>query len=90
MRFNEDQFLHRLPSGADNSKICRLTLWDGTSTVMWAGNSQLTIREALGSLCERKGVPLSAIDVYYHNEDRALALDQEVSVLGNLFLAYYE
>nr|XP_039274177.1 regulator of G-protein signaling 12-like [Styela clava] len=68
--------------GVDASLICRLVLWDGSSTVLYAEAGKATIREALTALCERRGVPLSAVDIYYQNEDRALALDQDISVLA--------
>lgn len=80
---NETDSQIQVPTEADMSKICRLFLWDGTSTVMYAAG-ETTIREALGILCERRGVGLSAVDVFYAGEDRPLSLDQDICVLGKI------
>ena len=53
-----------VPDFPDPSRLCHVTLWDDTSTVIYAKQSGVTtVAEALEKLCERRGARLSAIEV---------------------------
>ncbi|XP_019644398.1 PREDICTED: regulator of G-protein signaling loco-like isoform X2 [Branchiostoma belcheri] len=63
-------------------KFCRVLLPDGSSTVIYAKPGQ-TIRSALSKLCERRQLPMAAVEVYHLADDKPVDLEQDVSVLGS-------
>nr|CAB3265553.1 regulator of G-protein signaling 12 [Phallusia mammillata] len=87
-----------VPDFPDASRVCHVTLWDNTTTVIYAKKSGVTtVAEALDNLCERRGVKLSAVEVFMFDDDdrsssasggsgrpkRPLSLDLDVSVLAS-------
>lgn len=77
---SEEDFLSSL--SLSGSQACKLVFWDGSTDVVPVEEGKATIRQSLEGLCQKRNAPLSAIDIYYQNEDRALALDQNISVLA--------
>eukprot|EP00058_Branchiostoma_floridae_P023563 XP_002609053.1 hypothetical protein BRAFLDRAFT_84869 [Branchiostoma floridae] len=63
-------------------KFCRVLLPDGSSTVIYAKPGQ-TIRSALSKLCERRQLPMAAVEVYHLADDKPVDLEQDVSILGS-------
>lgn len=61
---------------------CKLLFWDGSSSIIPVEEGKMSIREALDEICDRRNIPVSAVDIYYQNEDRALSLDQDIAVLA--------
>ncbi|XP_076805564.1 regulator of G-protein signaling 12-like [Clavelina lepadiformis] len=82
-----------IPDFPDPSRVCRVTLWDNTSTVLYAKRSGSTsVADALETLCQNRGVRLSAVDVYLvddyaaqgeGHQRRPLSLDLDVSILAS-------
>ena len=80
--------------GADTSRLCHVTLWDNSTAILFAKKSEGgTIRDALGELCERRGIQLSKVEVFhlgdYKERDmklkRPISLDLDLSLLGEYF-----
>lgn len=61
---------------------CKLMFWDGSSSIIPVEEGKMSIREALDDICDKRNTSVSAVDVYYQDENRALALDQDIAVLA--------
>uniref|UniRef100_A0A7M4F7D0 Regulator of G-protein signaling 14 n=1 Tax=Crocodylus porosus TaxID=8502 RepID=A0A7M4F7D0_CROPO len=69
--------------GAEPMKYCCVYLPDGTASLA-AVRPGLSVRDMLAGICEKRGFHLPDIKVYLvGNEQKALALDQESSVLSD-------
>lgn len=78
-RSDEDALSYRRLSDVPS---CKLLFWDGSSSIIPVAEGKMSIREALDDVCDKRNIPVSAVDIYYQNEDRALALDQDIAVLA--------
>nr|XP_009860293.2 regulator of G-protein signaling 12 isoform X1 [Ciona intestinalis] len=82
--------LHSItPDFPDSSRVCHVTLWDGSTTVLYAKKpGSTTIEEVIGNMSERRGVRLRALDVFLVEDGddgrkrRPMMLDLDVSVLA--------
>ncbi|XP_061412588.1 regulator of G-protein signaling 12-like isoform X2 [Lethenteron reissneri] len=61
--------------------LCRVLLPDGSSAVITV-SAELSVREALRPLCDKRGLAVVALDVFLVNGDR-LVLEQESLTLAN-------
>uniref|UniRef100_S4RPL4 RBD domain-containing protein n=1 Tax=Petromyzon marinus TaxID=7757 RepID=S4RPL4_PETMA len=62
--------------------LCRVLLPDGSSAVITV-SAELSVREALRPLCDKRGLTVVALDVFLVNGDRQLVLEQESLTLAN-------
>ncbi|XP_078449410.1 regulator of G-protein signaling 14-like isoform X3 [Lampetra planeri] len=62
--------------------LCRVLLPDGSSAVITV-SAELSVREALRPLCDKRGLAVVALDVFLVNGDRQLVLEQESLTLAN-------
>ncbi|XP_069117934.1 regulator of G-protein signaling loco-like [Argopecten irradians] len=66
----------------DDYQFCRVTLPDGSTTVVSAKPGQ-TIETVLGRLCTRRGVPYRMIDVVLAGSTKCLDLKEDISTLAS-------
>ncbi|XP_013409534.1 uncharacterized protein LOC106173091 isoform X2 [Lingula anatina] len=66
----------------ENYKLCRVILPDGATTVIYAKPGQ-TVKDAVLSLCEKRGLILATLDVLIVGSEKALDLRKDISSLGS-------